>query len=155
MNATGTSSEAVFGWQPRDAHERSLLEVVRRYEQTYNHDVEKLVLDVYAHDVDLYMTGGEIHGKDQFLAVELAILKAAPRRRMRIDRALICNAETVVIEAAILDDARPTVFSPLCVIFTIRNGKIVRDHSYLDPSAWPGIAAAAPLATPGGLGKSG
>lgn len=149
MNATGP----VYGWTPRNAHERALLDVVKRYEDTYNHDVEKLVLEVYSHDVHLYMTGGEIHGKDQFLAVELAILKAAPQRRMRIDRALICNEETVVIEAAILDDARPDFFSPLCVIFTIRNGKIVRDHSYLDPGQWPGIAAAAPLATPGGLGK--
>ena len=148
-----TASGTLYGCTPRDAHERSLLDVVRRYEDTYNHDVEKLVLEVYSHDVDLYMTGGEIHGKDQFLAVEQAILAAAPQRRMRIDRALISGTETVVIEAAILDDARPDFFSPLCVIFTIHNGKIVRDHSYLDPAQWPGIAAAAPLATPGGLGK--
>lgn len=155
MNAHASTPDSIYGWQPRDAHERSLLEVVKRYEHTYNYDVEKLVLDVYAHDVDLYMTGGKIHGKDPFLAVELAILKAAPQRRMRIDRAPICNEETVVIEAEILDDARPAFFSPLCLVYTIRNGKIVRDHSYVDPSAWPGIAAAAPLATPGGLGKSG
>lgn len=138
----------------RSAHEQALLEVVRRYEHTYNTDVEKLVREVYAPDVDLYMTGGEIHGKDQFLAIEKAILAAAPQRRMRVDRALICGPETVVIEAVILDDARPAFFSPFCVIFTIRNGRIVEDRSYLDPSAWPGIAAAAPLATPGGLGKS-
>ncbi|MGQ0619272.1 MAG: nuclear transport factor 2 family protein [Panacagrimonas sp.] len=141
--------------QARNEHKRKLLDVVRRYEHTYNTDVEKLVLEVYAHDVHLYMTGGEIHGKDQFLAVEKAILAAAPKRRMRVDRALICGPETVVIEAVILDDARPDFFSPFCVIFTIRDGKIVEDRSYLDPSQWPGIAAAAPLASPGGLGKPG
>lgn len=138
----------------RTEHEHQLLDVVRRYLHTYNTDVERLVLDVYSHDVDLYMTGGEIHGKDQFLAVEKAILAAAPQRYMRIDRALICGPETVVIEAVILDGARPDFFSPLCVIFTIRDGRIVEDHSYLDHSQWPGLAAAAPLATPGGLGKN-
>ena len=139
-------------WNARTEHERELLDVVRRYEHTYNTDVEKLVLDVYSHDVHLYMTGGEIHGKDQFLAVEKAILAAAPRRRMRVDKTFICGEETVIIEAVILDDARPDFFSPLCVIFTIRDGRIVEDRSYLDPSQWPGIAAAAPLASPGGLG---
>ena len=138
----------------RTDHERQLLDVVRRYLHTYNNDVESLVMDVYSHDVDLYMTGGEIHGKEQFLAVEKAILAAAPQRHMRIDRALICGEDTVVIEAVILDRARPDFFSPLCAIFTIRDGRIVRDHSYLDPSRWPGIAAAAPLATPGGLGTA-
>lgn len=146
-------NHTLYGCTPRNDHERALLDVVKRYEDSYNHDVEKLVLEVYAHDVDLYMTGGEIHGKDQFLAVEKAILAAAPQRRMRIDRALVCGPETVVIEAAILDDARPAFYSPLCVIFTIRDGRIVRDHSYLDPAQWPGIAAAAHLASPGGLGK--
>lgn len=139
-------------WNARSEHERKLLDVVRRYEHTYNTDVESLVLDVYAHDVDLYMTGGEIHGKEQFLAVEKAILAAAPQRRMRVDKAYVCGEETVVIEAVILDDARPDFFSPLCVIFTIRDGRIVEDRSYLDPSQWPGLAAAAPLASPGGLG---
>ena len=139
----------------RSDHEQQLLDVVRAYEHTYNTDVEKLVLEVYAHDVDLYMTGGEIHGKDQFLAVEKAILEAAPRRRMRVNRALICGPETVLIEAVILDDARPDFFSPFCAIFTIRDGRIVEDRSYLDPSQWPGIAAAAPFASPGGLGAPG
>lgn len=133
-------------------HDRTLLDVVQRYQDTYNNDIKALVRDVYAPDVDLYMTGGEIHGEQQFLAVEMAILEAAPQRRMRVDRAHICGRETVVIEAVILDDARPDFFSPLCAIFTIRDGRIVRDHSYLDPSQWPGIAAAAPIATPGGLG---
>ena len=138
----------------RTDHERGLLDVVRRYLDAYNHDIERLVFEVYAHDVDLYMTGGEIHGAEQFLAVEKAILAAAPQRHMRIDRALACGEDTVVIEAVILDGARPDFFSPLCAIFTIRDGRIVRDHSYLDPSQWPGIAAAAPIATPGGLGTA-
>ena len=144
-----------FHASPRTEHDHQLLDVVRRYLHTYNTDVERLVHDVYSHDVDLYMTGGELHGKDQFLAVELAILAAAPQRHMRIDRALICGHDTVVIEAVILDRARPDFFSPFCAIFTIRDGRIVRDHSYLDPSQWPGLAAAAPIATPGGLGKPG
>lgn len=139
--------------KPRSEHERKLLEVVRRYEDTYNHDVERLVLEVYAPDVDLYFTGAEIHGKDQFMAVEKAILAAAPGRRMRVDRAHVCGEETVVIEAVILDDSRPEFFSPFCAVFTIRDGRIVEDRSYLDPSQWPGIAAAAPFASPGGIGK--
>lgn len=139
----------------RKADEAALLDVVRRYEHSYNTDVEKLVREVYAQDVDLYMTGGEIHGQERFLAVEKAILAAAPLRRMRVDRTRICSPDSVLIEAVILDDARPDFFSPFCAIFTIRNGKIVEDRSYLDPSAWPGIAAAAPLASAGGLGKPG
>lgn len=137
----------------RTEHERHLLDVVQRYLDAYNTDVERLVLDVYSHEADVYMTGGEIHGKAQFLAVEKAILAAAPQRHMRIDRALVCGQDSVVIEAVILDRARPDFFSPFCAILTIREGRIVEDHSYLDPSQWPGIAAAAPLVTSGGLGK--
>lgn len=140
-------------WTARSEHERGLLDVVRRYEHYYNTDVEKLVLEVYAPGVDLYMTGGEVHGQDPFLAVERAILAAAPRRRMHIDRVHVCGEQTVVLEAVILDDARPDFFSPFCAVLTIRDGRIVEDHSYLDPAQWPGIAAAAPFASPGGLGK--
>ncbi|MGH8517573.1 MAG: hypothetical protein ACREUE_08940 [Panacagrimonas sp.] len=50
----------------RTEHEHQLLDVVRRYLHTYNTDV------------DLYMTGGEIHDKDQFMAMEKAIPAAAP-----------------------------------------------------------------------------
>jgi hypothetical protein len=52
-----------------------------------------------------------------------------------------------------LDDDDPSYFSPFCAILVVRDGKIVLDHTYLEPQRWPGIEAAADHVTPGGLGK--
>ena len=73
---------------------------------------------------------------------------------MRIDRVLFAGDDTAIVEAVVLDSARPDYFSPWCAILTFRNGKIVQDRTYLDPARWPGIEAAKGIPTPGGLGMT-
>jgi ketosteroid isomerase-like protein len=138
--------------EPADANERTLLRVAQLWEQYYNDDVSRMVSDCYAPDADIFVTGASVHGRATLDQVEKEIENAVPGRRMRVDRAHFAGTETIVLEAVILDDADADYFSPFCTVLTIRDGLIVNDHTYLDPGRWPGLAAAAPLVTPGGLG---
>ncbi|MGH7805704.1 MAG: nuclear transport factor 2 family protein [Candidatus Binatia bacterium] len=139
---------------PRNDSERNLLELVRHWEETYNTQVERMITECYAPNADVYFTGGEAHGHEQFTRLEKAIVGAAPERRMRVDRVLFAGDDTVVVEAVVLNGADPGYSSPFCAILTVQGGKIIRDHTYLEPARWPGIEAAADIVTPGGLGKS-
>jgi len=137
----------------RKQAEPKLLELVKRWEDTYNENVEAMVSECYNPTASVYFTGGEVHGKDQFLRLEKAILAAAPGRKMRVDRVILAGDDTVVVEAVVLNDEDPGYSSPFCAILTVRDGKILLDHTYLEPQRWPGIEAGAPHVTPGGLGK--
>lgn len=132
--------------------QKAMLAVVQRWHDTYNSDAEKMVLETYAKDADVFFTGASAHGHAQFLTLEKAIQAKAPGRRMRIDQIYFIGDDRTVVEAVILDSARPEFFSPWCAILLIRNGKIVNDHTYLEPVRWPGIEATAGLVKPGGLG---
>ena len=134
--------------------QRRLLALVKHWEDTYNTAVERMVDECYAPDADVFFTGGEAHGHEQFRRLEKAIVAAAPGRRMRVDRVLFAGDDTAVVEAVVLNSADPAYVSPFCAILTVRGGKIVRDHTYLDPTRWPGIERAKEHVTPGGLGKA-
>ena len=138
--------------EPRTEKQQKILEVVKRWEHNYNEDVEKMVTESYAPDARVAFTGASVKGKAQFLKLEKAIKGAAPGRKMRIDRILFAGDDVAIVEAVILDTARPDFYSPWCAILTIKDGKIVEDHTYLDPARWPGIDAAKDIPTPGGLG---
>ena len=151
--ATGAQAEIAEGVaKPRNEKHKKMLEVVKRWERNYNEEVEKMVTENYASDAHVAFTGASVKGQEQFLKLEKAISKAAPGRKMRIDRILFAGEDIAIVEAVILDSARPDFFSPWCAILTIKDGKIVEDHTYLDPSRWPGIEAAKDIPTPGGLG---
>ncbi len=137
----------------RNDRQRRLLEVVRRWEDGYDNGVG-FIPECYWPDASVYFTGGEAHGVEQFTKLEAAIFNAAPGRRMRVDRTLLCGDDVVVVEAAILDSARPEYFSPFCAILTFHGGKIIQDRTYLEPSVWPGIESTVGLVSPGGLAKA-
>lgn len=137
---------------PRTDAQRAMLKVVQRWHDTYNGEVEKMILETYAENADVYFTGASAHGREQFMKLEKTIKAAAPGRSMRIDQIYFIGDERTVVEAVILDSARPDFFSPWCAILEIRDGRIVRDHTYLEPNRWPGIEAVAGIPTPGGLG---
>ncbi|MGH8597217.1 MAG: nuclear transport factor 2 family protein, partial [Gammaproteobacteria bacterium] len=138
---------------PQTDQQRQNLEVVRHWEATYNEGpADVFIKESYAQDADVYFTGASAHGHQQFIKLETAILAAAPGRKMRIDRILFSGDDIVIVEAVILDTARPEFFSPWVALLTIRDGKIVQDRTYLEPVRWPGIEAAAGIPTPGGLG---
>jgi ketosteroid isomerase-like protein len=139
--------------QARNPAQRAVLQLVNRWEETYNVGVERMVLDCYASDAHVCFTGGEARGHAQFLRLENAIVAGCPGRYMRVDRVLMAGDDTAVVEAAVLDKARPDFYSPFCAILVVRDGRIALDRTYLDPSNWPGIEGAVEHVTPGGLGK--
>ena len=116
------------------------LALVRRYEQTYNADIESFVRDCYSEDCVVSMGGGaELHGQEHFLAVERRVLQAAPRRRMRILRTHEAgDGEVVVAEAELVDpDQGDDWRLPFCAVLTCRDGRIAADWTYADYSRWP------------------
>jgi limonene-1,2-epoxide hydrolase len=116
------------------------LALVRRYEQTYNDDIEAFVRDCYSEDCTVSLGGGhELRGHEHFLAVERRVLQAAPRRHMRILRTHATDgADVVVAEAELLDpDQGDDWRLPFCAVLTCRDGRIIADWTYADYSRWP------------------
>jgi ketosteroid isomerase-like protein len=112
--------------------------LVRRYEETYNTDVERFVTDCYS--LDCVVNGGAIRGHEQFLRVEKRVLRTAPRRRMRVERIHPSGDEVVVVEGMILDPEQGEEWKlPFCAVLTCRNGRIVSDWTYAEFAKWPGI----------------
>ena len=137
---------------PQNDQQRKNLALIEHWQDTYNNNVEKMITDCYAADASVVFTGASVTGHAQFMRLEKAIKGAAPGRYMRIDRILFGGDDHVIVQAVILDHARPTFFSPGSAVLTIRAGKIIEDNTYLDPAQWPGIAAVKGIPTPGGLG---
>ncbi len=138
---------------PQNEAQQKLLEVVERWRDTYNEDVEDFV-QVYAPDAHIRFPGGEACGHEQFRKIERAVADACPTRRLRVDTVRFSSEETAIVEGVLLDEKRPDYCSPYCCILTARDGRIVEDRAYLNPNDWPGLVAAAPHVTPGGLGRS-
>ena len=152
VSAASPTSPGLTAASPSTPAQKAMLKVVQRWHDTYNTDVDKFIVETYAKDADVLFTGASAHGHAQFMALEKAIKGKAPGRYMRIDQIYFIGDERTVVEAVILDTARPEFFSPWCAILKIKNGKIVRDHTYLEPPRWPGIEATEGLVKLGGLG---
>lgn len=138
---------------PTNEAQRALLELVRRWESTYNTDVERLVLECYAPDTHLCFNMAEVRGHEQLMRVVKGVLGACPTRKMRVERVLFSGDDTAVVEAVVLDTAQPAFYSPFCAILRVRDGKIVQDRTYLEPTRWPGLEGAVAHVSPGGLGS--
>lgn len=152
LAGTASADPGIDNAKPKTEPQKAMLKVIDHWRDTYNNDVEKMIGDTYAKDATVTFNAARVAGHDQFLRLEKAIKAAAPGRMMRVDRVLFIDDQTAVVEAVILDKARPDFFSPWIALLTIRDGKIVQDRTYLEPHRWPGIEVAAPIVTPGGLG---
>jgi hypothetical protein len=148
----GNSMSGVIAAPQTDA-QRRLLELVKRWIETYNNEGENFVRVCYAPDAHILLPGGEVRGHEQYLKVEEAVLGECPKRELRLDRVRFCDEDTAIVEGVLLDGARPDFYSPFCCILTASDGKFVEEHAYIDPAQWPGLDAAAAFVTPGGLGK--
>lgn len=141
---------------PANDAQREMLAAVQRWHDQYNSDdVDAFVLENYAKDASVWFTGASAHGHDQFLSVERGVKRGAPGRYMRIEHLHFLDDQRIVVEAVVLDKARPEFFSPWIAILTIQDGKVVNDRTYLDPANWPGIDQVIDVVTPGGLGSAG
>ncbi len=137
---------------PATDAQRRLLALAQHWAATYNDDVHRMVDECYAADCVVNSPGGSIFGRDKLRAVEVAILEAAPQRSIRLDSVLFAGDDSVVVEGVVLNGADPKYFSPFCAILTVKDGKVVRDHTYMETHRWPGLKAAAPYVVRGGLG---
>ena len=124
--------------------EKRNLDTVRRWIDAYNTDVARMVREFYAPDLVVRTMGaGTYTGSDHFLEIELAVLKAAPRRRVRIDQ-LHAAGNVVVAELVLLNpDMGEDWHLPLAAVLEFENGKIKRDRSYHNIGSafplWPGL----------------
>ena len=122
------------------AEEQRNLETAQQYEELYNTDIERFVHECYTPDCEAYaMGGGVIRGHAQFVQIEKSVLRAAPKRRMRVERTQALG-DVVVVEAVLLDpDQGPDWRLPFCAVLVCRDGKIVTDRTYAEFTKWPGL----------------
>jgi limonene-1,2-epoxide hydrolase len=120
--------------------EQRNLKVAAQYEELYNTDAERFVRECYTTDCEVYAMGGvTIRGHEPFVKVEQRVLRAAPKRRMRVDRTHAAG-NVVTVEAVLLNpDRGPDWQLPFCAVLTCRDGKIVTDRTYADYKDWPGL----------------
>jgi limonene-1,2-epoxide hydrolase len=122
------------------AEEQRNLKVAAQYEELYNTDAERFVRECYTADCEVYAMGGvTIRGHEPFVKVEQRVLRAAPKRRMRVDRTHAAG-NVVTVEAVLLNpDRGPDWQLPFCAVLTCRDGKIAVDRTYADYKDWPGL----------------
>ena len=122
------------------AEEQRNLALAKQYEELYNTDVERFVRECYAPDYTVYAMGGASYGGyERFVEIEQSVLRAAPQRKMRVER-LHAAGEVVVVEAVIVDPERGSDWQlPFCAVLTCREGKIVTDRTYAEFTHWPGL----------------
>jgi len=114
--------------------ERRNLESVKRWEETYNADVEKMVDEVYAADcevVDVFR-GVTLRGREELRDLERRILASAPSRKLRVLKA-VASGDTVALEC---EGIFPFGSFPACVFLVFdANGCVKQDHTYApDPA---------------------
>ena len=131
------------------ALEQQNLSAALRYLELYNHDIERFVPECYVPDYQVHAMGaGVIRGYARFLEIERAVLKVAPKRRMRLDHFHVAG-DAVVLEIALLNpDAGATWELLFVAVLVMRDGKIAIDRSYADWPRWPGLgdmSAAGPV----------
>jgi len=120
------------------AEEQRNLEVAKRYEELYNTDVERFVHECYIPDCEV--NGGFIRGYEQFVQVEKNVLRAAPKRKMRVDHRHAVG-DAVIVEAVLLNPDKGADWQlPFCAVLVCRDGKIAIDRTYADFTDWPGLA---------------
>ena len=122
--------------------EQRNLKVAAQYEELYNTDIERFVRECYTADCEAYAMGMgsvTIRGHEQFVKVEQSVLRAAPKRRMRVDH-IHAVGNVVTVEAVLLNpDRGPDWQLPFCAVLTCRDGKIITDRTYADYKDWPGL----------------
>ena len=82
------------------------LALVRKWEETYNVDVERMVYECYAEDCEVSaMDLVTIRGHAKFAPLELQILKVAPRRYMKVVNTHP-SGNVVAVQAVLYDPDR-------------------------------------------------
>ena len=113
------------------------LELVKRWEATFNDDVEAMITELYSPECRF---SGMAMGHDKLRKLEARVLAAAPKRRMRVDRTHAAG-DVVTVEGVLSDPDQGDDWKlPFCVVLTFADGKIVSDNTYTEFSRWPGFS---------------
>ena len=123
--------------------EQRNIKTAERYIEFYNNDIERFVTECYTEDCIVYPMGaGVINGAEDFLQVERAVLKAAPKRYMRLEH-MHGSGDVVTNEVTLLDPNAGGDWSiPFVAVLVMRDGKIAIDRTYANYTDWPGFAGA-------------
>lgn len=119
--------------------EQRNLEAVERWQRLYNEEGSKFATECYVEDVVVDCPGALlVRGREAFVALEDAVVDAAPNRWFRIDRTL-AQDDVVVVQATLFDPDQGDDFSTrFCAVLSFdQEGKVVNDTTYLDPARWP------------------
>lgn len=124
--------------------EQRNIQAAKLYVELYNTDVDRFVSECYTPDFKVYAMGvGTLEGAEQFLAVEKAVLEAAPKRHMRLDH-MHASGDVVTVEVTLLDPEAGDDWSiPFVAVLIMRDGKIAVDRTYADYTNWPGLGGLA------------
>jgi predicted SnoaL-like aldol condensation-catalyzing enzyme len=110
--------------------------LAEQWAEAFNNDVEKLITELYA--PDCLFSGAEF-GHERMLRFERRVLKAAPRREIRVDKTH-SDGDVVTVEGVLLDPDQGAEWKlPFCAVLTWRDGKVVSDNTYTEMSRWPGV----------------
>jgi len=125
--------------------QKHTLAVAERYVDLYNTDPERFVRECYHDDYEVGAMGiGTYGGVDKFIAIERAVLAAAPKRKMQVLNIHVTD-EVAVVEAAVVDPDRGADWSlPFCAVLEIRDDKIAVDRTYAEFANWPGLSVEPP-----------
>jgi len=112
------------------------LAVAEQWAETFNHDIDRMVNEIYAPDAVL---GGIVMGPEKFLKFEKRVLAAAPKREMRVLHTHAVD-DVVTVEAILVDPDKGADWKiPFCAVLTFKDGKVVADRTYGDMTNWPGM----------------
>ena len=132
------------------AEEQANLATMRRWNELYDgDDMAAFVHETYHPDMTVTLLDGttfagtavSLDSHQAFIDVETLIKNECPGRRVVIERE-IAAGNTVIIEAVLVDDARPGFRLAWCGFYTFKDGLIISDHSYLNHREWPGLLKA-------------
>jgi limonene-1,2-epoxide hydrolase len=124
--------------------EKRNLETAKLWVEYYNNDPDRMVKEIYAPETVVKTMGaGTYTGTDHFLQIERDVLKAAPRRKFRLNYAH-ADGNTVVVEVTLLNpDAGDDWELHMAAVLEFEDGKIKFDRSYHNIGSeyplWPGL----------------
>lgn len=116
----------------------AMLALVERWARYYNDDVTRMVQDCYAPDCKVEAMGSaKIDGQPALQKLEDAVLAKAPKRRIEVNAVHVAG-EVATVECELLNpDSGPDWRLPFVAVLTVRDGRVVSDHTYADWSRWP------------------
>ena len=122
------------------ADDEAMRALVARWARCYNDDVRRMVEECYAPDCRVHAMGlSVIEGQRGLQKVEDAVLAKAPRRRAEVKTVHVAGT-VATVECDLLDPDQGADWRlPFVAILSVRDGRVVSDHTYADWSRWPGL----------------